>query len=57
MKVVLEGEQSKSVTVESGVTQSWNLMFLCHINDLPYRNENVAAPELQYCNSRAAIKV
>ena len=35
MKVVLEGEQSKSVTVESGVPQSWDLMFLCHINDLP----------------------
>ena len=38
MKVVVEGEQSKSVTVESGVPQGTvlgPLMYLCHINDLP----------------------
>ena len=38
MKVVVEGEQSKSVTVESWVPQGTvlgPLMFLCHINDLP----------------------
>ena len=38
IKVVVEGEQSKSVTVESWVPQGTvlrPLMFLCHINDLP----------------------
>ena len=38
MKVVVKGEQSKSVIVESRVPQGTvvgPLMFLCHINDLP----------------------
>ena len=38
MQVVVEGEKSKSVIVESGVPQDTvlgPLMFLCHIHDLP----------------------
>ena len=38
MKVVIDGEESDAVTVDSGVPQGTilsPLLFLCHINDLP----------------------
>ena len=59
MKVVVEGEESKSVKVESGVTQGTvlgPLMFLCHINDLPDSVKSQVRPFADDCLLYRPIK-
>ena len=59
MKVVVEGEESKSVKVESGVTQGTvlgPLMFLFHINDLPDSVKSQVRPFADDCLLYKPIK-
>ena len=59
MKVLVEGKESKSVKVESGVTQGTvlgPLVFLCHINDLPDSVKSQVRPFADDCLLYRPIK-
>ena len=52
MKVLVDGEESESVGVNSGVPQDTgrgSLLFVCHINDLPDAVKSTVRPFADDC--------